>query len=112
MNESIGSRVKMSRKKAGLTQIQLAEKAFISESYLAMIELNKRNPSTDVVCRIAEILNVSVDYLLFGELPKNELVLFNQWKKLMEGRSLKEIESAQNLVKCFFDNLDDTKSTL
>ena len=66
-----------------------------------------RNPSTDVVIRIAEILQVSSDHLLFGELPKNELVLFNEWKKLMQGRSTKEIESAQNIVKCFFENLDE-----
>ena len=103
--DSIGSRIRNARKQAGLTQAQLAECAFISESYMALIELDKRNPSTDVVIRIAEILQVSSDHLLFGELPKNELVLFNEWKKLMQGRSTKEIESAQNIVKCFFENL-------
>ena len=79
--DSIGSRIRNARKQAGLTQAQLAERAFISESYMALIELDKRNPSTDVVIRIAEILQVSSDHLLFGELPKNELVLFNEWKK-------------------------------
>lgn len=105
--DSIGSRIRNARKQAGLTQAQLAERAFISESYMALIELDKRNPSTDVVIRIAEILQVSSDHLLFGELPKNELVLFNEWKKLMQGRSTKEIESVQNIVKCFFENLDE-----
>ena len=79
--DSIGSRIRNARKQAGLTQAQLAERAFISESYMALIELDKRNPSTDVVIRIAEILQVSSDHLLFGELPKNELVL------LMNGRN-------------------------
>ena len=81
--DSIGSRIRNARKQAGLTQAQLAERAFISESYMALIELDKRNPSTDVVIRIAEILQVSSDHLMFGELPKNELVLFSEWKKLM-----------------------------
>ena len=103
---SIGSRIRNARKQAGMTQLQLAEMAFVSESYIALIELNKRNPSTDVVIKIAEILKVSVDHLLFGDLPKNELVLYSEWEKLMKGRTSKEIESAQSIVKCFFDNLD------
>lgn len=68
--DSIGSRIRNARKQAGLTQAQLAERAFISESYMALIELDKRNPSTDVVIRIAEILQVSSDHLLFGRIAK------------------------------------------
>ena len=110
MNKNVGSRIKSARKKAGLTQLQLAEKIFVSESYIAMIESDKRNPSTDVVGKIADVLNVSVDHLLFGDLPQNEQTMFNQWKKLMNGRSVKEIESAHKLVKLFFENLDSMKS--
>ena len=40
--DSIGSRIRNARKQAGLTQAQLAERAFISESYMALIELDKR----------------------------------------------------------------------
>lgn len=105
--DSIGSRIRNARKKAGLTQAQLSEQAFISESYMALIELNKRNPSTDVVTKIAEILSVSADHLLFGDIPKNELTLYTEWQKLMEGRSLEEISSAQKLVQTFFESIDN-----
>lgn len=104
--DSIGSRIRNARKKAGLTQAQLSEQAFISESYMALIELNKRNPSTDVVVKIAEILGVSADHLLFGDVPKNELTLYTEWQKLMEGRSPEEISSAQKLVRTFFESID------
>ena len=111
MPDTIGSRIRQARKKSNLTQRELAEKAFISESYLTLIELDKRNSSTDVVSKLAEILNISTDHLLFGDVPKTEQTLFSEWKKLMNGRSAKEIEGAQNLVKCFFESLDQTKNS-
>lgn len=103
---SIGSRIRTARKKAGLTQVQLSEQAFTSESYIALIELDKRNPSTDVVIRIAEILGVSVDHILFGDVPQNEMTLFSEWQKLTEGRSLEEISSAHKIVQAFFESID------
>lgn len=109
MPETIGSRIRTARKKAGLTQAQLSERAYISESYMTLIELDKRNPSTDVIIKIAEILNVSADYLLFGDIPQNDISLFREWKNLIKGRTLQEISSAQTIVKCFFDNLDSNK---
>lgn len=89
-----------------MTQIQLAEKAYISESYIALIELDKRNPSTDVIIKLAEILGVSSDYLLFGDTPKNDMAFFKEWKELMTGRTPKEIEAAHTVIKTFFDNID------
>lgn len=106
MEDSIGKRIKATRKKRKMTQIQLAEKAFISESYMALIELDKRNPSTDVVIRLAEVLNVSSDYLLFNDIPQNDMTLFNEWKSIMNGHSPKEIEAAHTIVKTFFDSID------
>lgn len=111
MPDTIGSRIRQARKKANITQRELSEKAFISESYLTLIELDKRNPSTDVVTKLAEILNISADHLLFGDVPKNELTLFSEWKQLMNGRSADEIEGAQKIVRCFFESLDKTKAS-
>ena len=109
MPENIGSRIRQARKKANMTQRELSERAFISESYLTLIELDKRNPSTDVITKLAEILNISADHLLFGDIPKNEMTLFSEWKQLTDGRSAEEIEGAQNIVRCFFESLDKTK---
>lgn len=105
MEDSIGKRIRAVRKKRNMTQIQLAGKAFISESYMALIELDKRNPSTDVIIRLAEVLNVSADYLLLND-TQNDTALFNEWKALMKGRSPKEIEAAHNIIKTFFENID------
>lgn len=106
MEDSIGKRIKTTRNKRKMTQVQLARKAFISESYMALIELDKRHPSTDVVIKLAEVLNVSSDYLLLGEISRNDMTLFNEWKAIMKDRTADEILAAQNVLKCFFDNMD------
>ena len=106
---SIGSRIKNARKRVSMTQRQLAGKAFVSESYIAMIELNKRNPSTDVVIKIADILGVSPDKLLIGEQQDRNAELYDEWKALMNGRTPAEIENANKLVRQFFSSLDDLK---
>lgn len=51
------------RRKAGLSQRELAAKADISRNYLCDIEKGRRNPSGPVAIRIAEIL--SFDMSLF-----------------------------------------------
>ncbi|WP_312093718.1 helix-turn-helix transcriptional regulator [Niallia sp.] len=64
---SIGEKIKIHRKKAGLTQVVLAEKANMSRSYLADLERNRYNPSLDTLTAIAEALNINVSNLLDDE---------------------------------------------
>ena len=59
--------LKESRKTASLTQAQMAEKLGISfrtyQNYELLTE-NNREPDLATLCKIAKILDVSVDYLL------------------------------------------------
>jgi XRE family transcriptional regulator of biofilm formation len=53
------------RKQKGLTLSELAKRANISKSYLSNIERNlNRNPSIDVVKRIATVLDIDLDTFL------------------------------------------------
>lgn len=61
---SVGKNIKTFRKKAGMTQVKLAEKANISRSYLADIENDRYNVSLDVLGKIAKALNISTSVLL------------------------------------------------
>lgn len=49
----LGARVKALRRKAGLSQVQLAERLRISPSYLNLIEANKRPLPADLLIQIA-----------------------------------------------------------
>lgn len=54
-----------SRKRAKLTQEQLAYKVEISRAYLSNIEKGKHTPSLDVAKKIADTLNTTIDDIFF-----------------------------------------------
>lgn len=61
--EMNGDILKKLRLDANLTQQQLANKIKVSSSTIRMIELGKRKGSDEVVNKIADFFNVSLDYL-------------------------------------------------
>lgn len=67
---TIGDKIKDLRKEKKLTQVELAEKANISRSYLADIERNRYNPSVDTLKAIAKALDVPNSLLITEESDK------------------------------------------
>lgn len=64
----IGNRIKILRKKTGLTQPELAEKIGVHETTIRRWELEKdRGPDGKSVNKIATILNTTPEYLLTGD---------------------------------------------
>lgn len=66
IHTKLGSRVQTLRKQKGLTQEALAEAAGLNRSYIAEIEMGRRNPSLDSLKIIAVGLDVSLSKLLSG----------------------------------------------
>lgn len=60
----LGRRIATLRKKNKLTQEELAKKLQISRSSLSLYELDKREPDFDTLTKIADLFNVSLDYLM------------------------------------------------
>ena len=60
----MGQRIKQARKEKRLTQIELAELAGVSASFLGHIERGSRIASIETLCSLCRALNVSSDYLL------------------------------------------------
>ena len=68
LRQLLAYNIKHNRRKHGMSQAQLAEKADASTQYIAMIELEKKFPSVDMIERIATALKI--DCLeLFMPLP-------------------------------------------
>ncbi len=105
--KTFGQRVKKLRRDKGLTQIQLADELYISESYIALIEADKRNPSMDIMIKLADYFHVTSDYLIRGISADVGEQSCKEWSEMIKGRSDKEISYAIGLVKAFFDCLDD-----
>ena len=58
------NRIKNARKAAGLTQIQLAEKAGMTQSEISRIESAPHKSTGQTLRKIANVLNVNIDALL------------------------------------------------
>lgn len=56
----LGKRIREIRKRQGLSQERLAERASISAQYVSNIERGKENPTLDLLLRVADALKVSL----------------------------------------------------
>lgn len=57
-------RLKILRKEKGISQEELAKLLRISRASVANYELRRNEPSTQVLDKLSEIFNCSIDYLL------------------------------------------------
>lgn len=79
----IGERVKKLRIEKKMSITELAEKAGVAKSYLSSLERNlQTNPSIQFLEKIAGVLDVPVDALLFNY--PNRDTLDSEWTKIVE----------------------------
>jgi len=72
----LGDRIKSRRTDLGWTQDQLAQKAGISKGFLSDVENGKRSVGADKLLDLAQVLGLSLDYLMKGadtEVPEDEV---------------------------------------
>ncbi|MBQ6389386.1 MAG: helix-turn-helix transcriptional regulator [Mogibacterium sp.] len=77
---TFGEKLKEARKEAGLTQEQFAEKMSVSRSAIAKWESDKGLPDVNNLKMMAQLLGVSVDYLLAAD----EKLSFNETKEAID----------------------------
>ena len=65
--KELGKRIRTERRRQDLTQEKLAEMADISDSFMGHIERGGRTLSVETLARIANALNLSIEYLVCGE---------------------------------------------
>ena len=71
---ALGKRIKNKRVENKLTQEQLDEMCELSAAHIGHIERGTRILSVEVLFRIAQVLNVSVDYLLFDSVENDNIL--------------------------------------
>ena len=77
---TFGEKLKEARKEAGLSQEQFAEKMSVSRSAVAKWESDKGMPDVNNLKVMAQLLDVSVDYLL----DEDEKLSFNETKEAID----------------------------
>ena len=87
---TLGEKIKEARKQCGLSQEQLAEKMAVSRSAVAKWEANNGLPDVDNLKALAQLLNVSVDYLLDDGEVIDEVVMREPYNLSDYGNGIKK----------------------
>ena len=66
----LGAKLKSLRFDNHLTQLQVAQRIGVSKTMISSYELSMRNPSFEVLVKLASLFHVSTDYLLGIEKSK------------------------------------------
>ena len=101
----IGERLKNLREKKNLTKKCVAEKFGIHESTYGKYELNRRNPDLEMLQKLANFYNVTVDYFTSEEEPDEEIVILSRAAKEMTHEQRQRLlEMAKIMFKEEFPN--------
>ena len=74
LRDILAKNLKENRKKCGISQAKLAEKANITTQYIAMIEVSRKFPTPEMLDRIATALGIEAYELFKVELsPQNAM---------------------------------------
>ena len=95
----IGSRIKAAREKKKITQEELAELLGMSTTHISVIERGVKPPKLETFIRIANVLEVSADYLLMDIIDNPADVVAGELSELVTKLSPKEKEKALTIVR-------------
>lgn len=102
---ALGKRIKEKRISKKLTQEQLGEMCELSAAHIGHIERGTRILSVDVLFKIAQVLNVSVDYLLFDSVENDNI--FNSIAPLLKDTDKNKINHFLNIVRVLAENINE-----
>ena len=98
MEATYGKRIRETRKKAGMTQIELAQRSGIALSSIRRYERGVRDPRLEALRRIAVVLDVTV----------NDLVEPDYWQKLSPEEKSTAFDEKKASLLLAYDNLNET----
>lgn len=88
--QNIGRRIKLYRKRRGLTQNELAERIGKSTVYISYLEGGVKGLSLETLLDIVNALNLTADALLVGNLHNNRQQASEEFKELLSDCSFRE----------------------
>lgn len=102
---ALGKRIRNKRIENNLTQEKLSELCDLSAAHIGHIERGTRILSVDVLFRIAQILGVSVDYLLIDSVNNENFI--NNITPILESSEPKKVKSFLNTVRILAEHIDE-----
>ena len=86
----------------GLTQDALAEKADVSAQIISHAKLEKKAMRADTIIGVCGVLEISVDYLLFGNAP---LIDFSALNSKISQLSPKQHRCLEDIINLSFGRI-------
>ena len=102
--KSFSKNLKSRRKQLGFTQEKLCEKLDISYSHYVKLENGINAPSFETLINISNVLNISIDSLIFKSVDNNDIKLDNLFSKVSDYD-----EEKLKIIKEFINFLLETK---
>lgn len=103
---SIGNRIARLRKNAKLTQAELSDMIDINEKNLSAIERGINGLSMNTLIALCKTLNVSADYILFGEASKS---IDTPLQKLLANLNPKQQMYAEQFVELYIKSCEENE---
>ncbi len=96
---NFGQKLKLLRKENGWSQDKLSERISVDGRQISRYENNKITPSAEVIIKIAQAFNVSIDYLLLDNAPKTP-IKFSDEKLIEKFKSIDDMseEDKESLI--------------
>ena len=95
----LGERLRIKRSQLSFTQEYVSDKIGISLRFYQMIERGEKSMSLDTLIQLGKLLNISIDYLLLGDIT----VLSNPVAEIMSNLSPRQREDAIQILRLYAD---------
>ena len=93
-----GERLRNRRSALNFTQESVSDSTGISLRFYQMLERGEKSVSLDTLIRLSRVLTLSIDYLLFGDLPYN---LEHPLVEILDGMSQQQREDALKILQLY-----------
>ncbi len=108
------NRIKLLREENHITQEELAKKLELSKGIISLYEKEDRKPSLEILLKLSEIFNCSIDYLLCKTTLKNydhnEHDFYSAYSQEIDGLTDEEILDALRFYKQMKKNYEQNKN--
>lgn len=97
---NLGSRIKVARKNAGITQDEVAGRMQLSRASIVNIEKGRQHPPIHTIWEMAKMFEVSISDLIPNYSPSNPVS--PEWKKIvsaeLKSKRVKETEKVLDFI--------------
>lgn len=108
----LGKRIQQLRKEKGLSQTELAQNTGISYAQISRYEIKGAQPPAEVLNKLAEALDTSVDYLINGDTTEKALNTLKDVELLKQFKEINQLpeDEKQTILKVISAYLRDFKT--